>query len=457
MKKHLILLMASLAAFCSCDKFLSNYPSNEITAGNFYQTESDFNQAVIGCYVKLKTNMSFFLTELAFRSDEASLVDMTTSTQDRYNLDHFQEQSTTNLLASQWNAWYNGIYRCNDVLDNIEDKDFPNKAQYKAEALFIRSWFYFNLYRIFGVVPLAERVLTPAESKLVPRCTKDQMYELLVRDLTWAADNLPVERGVESARVTRIAAWTLLGKVQLTFGKYADAKTSLANGMEDPNFGLMGTTGAAFDVNNKMNKEIIFALYYNKSNDNGHGYWWSSSTNVEEDIRNPSEELKALYSSQDNRGPLIKHSIQKTETIYVMPKWNDDYDGTYTTQVGNDFPFLRYADLVLMRAEAIGLAGDIPSSLPYINQIRTRAGIAPLTAAQINSKEAFLKALADERGREFALEGQRWFDLVRLGQAVDYFIELGYNMDSHNLIFPIPDEQMKIVNNTAILWQNPGY
>ena len=206
-----------------------------------------------------------------------------------------------------------------------------------------------------------------------------------------------------------------------------------------------------------MNKEIIFALYYNKTNDNGHGYWYSSNTPVLDDIRNPTPEFKALYDASDSRLALINTYTKINDKLYAMNKWMDTYDATYTTQVGNDFPLIRYADLVLMYAEALCQTGDIPGAIAQLNKTRTRAGLPALSAAEVSGKEAFIKELADERGREFALEGQRWYDLVRLGLAVSFFKDMGYTIDAHQLIFPIPQDQIQIVNDKSILWQNPGY
>lgn len=141
----------------------------------------------------------------------------------------------------------------------------------------------------------------------------------------------------------------------------------------------------------------------------------------------------------------------------MLNKWYDTYDTVYTTQVGNDFPVLRFADVVLMYAEALGMQGDIAGALEYLNKTRTRAGLPSLTETDVPDRTAFIHALADERGREFALEGHRWFDLKRLGLAVEFFKGMGYSVDSHELIFPIPQDQIEIVNNSDILWQNPGY
>ena len=142
---------------------------------------------------------------------------------------------------------------------------------------------------------------------------------------------------------------------------------------------------------------------------------------------------------------------------FVMKKWDDTYDATFTTTVGNDFPIIRYADITLMKAEALGLGGNIPAAIPFLNRTRTRAGLDPLEAKDLPTRDAFVKELADERGREFAYEGQRWFDLVRLGLAVDLFRSLGYNISDVNLISPVPKSQLEIYNNEKIFWQNPGY
>lgn len=448
----------ALLCFASCgDSFFEQYPANSITEGNHFKTDDDFNQGVIGCYQKLKTQMGFFLTELAYRGDECLLESMAVSTQDRYDLDHFQETSNNGILSDIWNAWYNGIYRCNDVLGHLNGKNIANADKYRGELLFMRSWWYFNLYRVFGTVPVTTTVVKPADAKNIARCSDDDMYNRLVEDLENSISLLPEKRSAEKARVTKISAQTLLAKVYLTFGKYAEAQTVLEAAMKDTGYGMLSTTADAFNVENKMSKEIIFALYYNKSNDNGHGYWYSSSTSVLADIKNPTEVFKAIYPADDNRLPMISTYTKISSSLYALNKWMDTYDATYTTQVGNDFPLLRYADVYLMYAEALGQQGKIDEALTYLNKTRVRAGLAELTSAEVTDKASFVQELAGERGREFALEGHRWFDLVRLGLAVDYMKKLGYLVDSHNLICPIPQNQIEIVNNSSILWQNPGY
>lgn len=448
-------LLLSLAS-CS-DSFFEQYPSNNVTEGNFYKTDEDFNQGIYACYDKMKTQMAFYLNELAYRSDECYLESMAVSTQDRYDIDRFQEKSNNGIMKNIWNAWYNGIYRCNDVLGHMAGKTLVNGDKYRGEALFLRSWWYFSLYRVFGGVPVTTTVVSPSDAKTIARCSDEDMYNRLTEDLTEAIALLPEKRSKEVARVTKIAAQALLAKVYLTFGKYPEAQKVLEDAMTDTGYGLMATTAQVFDISNKMNKEIIFALYYNKTNDHGHGYWYSTNTNVLADVRNPTPEFKAIYSAEDNRLNLINTYTKITNSLYAMTKWMDTYDAQFTQQVGNDFPLLRYADVVLMYAEALGQQGNISGALTYLNKTRKRAGLAELTEAEVADKKAFIQELADERGREFALEGQRWFDLVRLDLAVDFFKARGYSVDSHNLLFPIPQDQIEIVNDKSILWQNPGF
>ncbi len=450
----LALLCAFLPVSCSKD-FFNQYPSNKTTDDKVYLTDDDFNQAVRGCYARLTSQLSWHINELAYRADEAHLEDMTTSTQERYANDHFQELSTAGMFQSIWSAWYSGIDRCNDLLDHIASTSLELPDSYQAEGRFLRAWFYFNLYRTFGVVPIVKTVVSPAEARTIPRCGASEMLAFLKEDLCYAAEHLPESRPEEAARVTSMAAKALLAKVYLTFGEYAEAEKILSGIQTDSFYGLMPTAADVFDCGQKMNKEMIFVVYFNNANDSGHGAWWSVSSLT--DIKNPDPDFLTIYDGADNRLPLISTYHKVSSTNYLMLKWYTPFDAVYTTQVNSDFPHIRFADVVLMMAEALGQQGKIGDALPYLNRTRTRAGLPALTSADVSTKDQFIQALADERGREFALEGQRWYDLVRLGLAVDHFKSLGYTVDNHNLLFPIPWEEIHIVDDNDILWQNPGF
>ena len=396
-------LVFTAFALSSCGEgFFEQYPSNDITEGNFYKTDDDFNQGVVSCYAKLKTMMSFHLTEIGYRSDENILESMAVSTQDRYDIDNFIETASNGILNDIWDAWYNGIYRCNDVLDHLEGREeLPNYDKYRGEVLFMRSWWYFNLYRAFGGVPIAHKVVSPADAKTIRRCTDDEMYALLTGDLAEAARLLPASKGAEKARVTDIAAWTLLAKVYLTFGKPGEAKTALEEAMKNPNYGLVNTTADAFNVKNKFNKEIIFALYYNKANDTGHGYWYSTTKPEEAQLTQPAPVFRALYDARDNRLPLISEYTEDKKGTYLLNKWFDNRnDALKGNVVENDFPHLRYADVVLMYAEALAESGSsLGDALVWLNKTRTRAGLKTFPRRVLSSKRSPMNAAVSSHSK----------------------------------------------------------
>ena len=143
-----------------------------------------------------------------------------------------------------------------------------------------------------------------------------------------------------------------------------------------------------------------------------------------------------------------------------MPKFMDTKSTTYNV-VGNDQILLRYADVLLMYAEALNEisydASEGSVALKQLNDVRERAGISTLTSADVPNKETFKKAILDERQREFPYEGHRWFDLVRMGYAKQALSAEGIDVQDYQLLFPIPQTEIEKIGNSSILWQNPGY
>ena len=133
---YLLLGVVALGAVSCTDSFFEQYPSNSVTENNYYITDDDFDQGVAACYHKLKTQMGYHLNELAYRSDECCQQAMTVSDASTYYFDHFEENSSNAIMSDIWNAWYNGIYRCNDVLDHLEGREeLPNYDKYRGEVL----------------------------------------------------------------------------------------------------------------------------------------------------------------------------------------------------------------------------------------------------------------------------------------------------------------------------------
>lgn len=446
----------------SCgDSFFDLEPASSVTIDKVYKTASDYNVAVIGCYAKLQSQVNFYTECCEYRSDNLSLGAPTAGTQDRYDIDHFTEKPSNGILSSYWANFNNNVYRCNLLLDQIDGANFAEnlKKQYKGEAMFIRALNYFNMYRIWGGVPATKHVVSAAEALKVARYSDEQMFDLIAGDLKEIVDNNYLPETYSSAdmgRATSGAAKALLGKVYLTFHKWTEAKDILSQLIGK--YQLVSPIAQVFNVDNKNNNEIIFAVHFNKEIEGeGHSYWYNL-TNASDDT-NQTSSLLNTFPTGDTRKDLITY-VQVEKTVRLMNKFYDTKSPTFKT-VGNDQILLRYADVLLMYAEALNEiqydASEGSLALKYLNAVRQRAGIANLTAKQLPSQEKFRKGILVERQREFPYEGQRWFDLVRMGFAKSVMAENGVEIKDYQLLFPIPQQEIEKVGNKSILWQNPGY
>ena len=462
MKKILVLASLATLLMTSCgDSFFDLEPASSVTIDKVYKTASDYNVAVIGCYAKLQSQVNFYTECCEYRSDNLSLGAPTAGTQDRYDIDHFTEKPSNGILSSYWANFNNNVYRCNLLLDQIDGANFAEnlKKQYKGEAMFIRALNYFNMYRIWGGVPATKHVVSAAEALKVARYSDEQMFDLIAGDLKEIVDNNYLPETYSSAdmgRATSGAAKALLGKVYLTFHKWTEAKDILSQLIGK--YQLVSPIAQVFDVDNKNNNEIIFAVHFNKEIEGeGHSYWYNL-TNASDDT-NQTSSLLNTFPTGDARKDLITY-VQVEKTVRLMNKFYDTKSPTFKT-VGNDQILLRYADVLLMYAEALNEiqydASEGSLALKYLNAVRQRAGISNLTAKQLPTQEKFRKGILVERQREFPYEGQRWFDLVRMGFAKSVMAENGVEIKDYQLLFPIPQQEIEKVGDKSILWQNPGY
>lgn len=462
MKKILVLASLATLLMTSCgDSFFDLEPASSVTIDKVYKTASDYNVAVIGCYSKLQSQVNFYTECCEYRSDNLSLGAPTAGTQDRYDIDHFTEKPSNGILSSYWANFNNNVYRCNLLLDQIDGANFAEnlKKQYKGEAMFIRALNYFNMYRIWGGVPATKHVVSAAEALKVARYSDEQMFDLIAGDLKEIVDNNYLPETYSSAdmgRATSGAAKALLGKVYLTFHKWTEAKDILSQLIGK--YQLVSPIAQVFNVDNKNNNEIIFAVHFNKEIEGeGHSYWYNL-TNASDDT-NQTSSLLNTFPTGDARKDLITY-VQVEKNVRLMNKFYDTKSPTFKT-VGNDQILLRYADVLLMYAEALNEiqydASEGSLALKYLNAVRQRAGISNLTAKQLPTQEKFRKGILVERQREFPYEGQRWFDLVRMGFAKSVMAENGVEIKDYQLLFPIPQQEIEKVGNKSILWQNPGY
>ena len=464
----------------SCKKdFIEITPQSTVTVDVLYKTDKDFQDAVNGCYNVLQTQYQNFWVFGDLPGDDAE--------EDIPN--HFEhvafEQFTVNdrtpILATTWRNYYNVINRANTILSAIETKDVSvvkNKERYKGEAKFLRALAYFDLVRIFGDVPMPTTNLTVEEAYKTGREKVNKVYdEVIIKDLLDAEGKLPIKyTGVDVGRATRGAAKAILGRVYLTRKDFVNAEAKLKE---------VTTLGYALLPNykdlwnyavNEHHSEYIFDIEYEEGIGEGSSFThtfvpaWSMLTDFY-GIKGgqPSSDgapTPALFASFDpidvRRNISVLYGITVNGVFIPIPtnsiQASKSYSTKYITPVASsndskaNWKVIRYADVLLMYAEALNENGKTTEALTFLNMVRTRAGVQAYTnLTQSDTREKIYL----ERRLELSLEGQRWFDLVRTGRALSVLQPLG--MKPHMTIFPIPLTQIQIINNPAIFPQNPGY
>lgn len=494
MKKH-ILYIALALIFNSC---LDLSPISEIGEEGFFTNDSEVLSGINACYNGLQAPMYYewMLTDL--RSDISRVKSKSqenTIAKDLQSLDESKSYASLIEIEEYWNATYNNIYRCNTVLKNINNvKDENKRNQYEGEALFIRSYHYFNLVRLFGPVFKVTSTISAEEARHFGRSSVEEIYQLIKDDLNNIIDNnlLPASYGdSDLGRVTIWSAKTLLGKVYLTLKDYANAKTMLESVKNDNSgHGLEGNYADVFSTSNEMNKEIIFAVRYKSGNvglGNPFGNRFAplnSATNVivgnGEGLNYPTTTLMEKYPAGDTRkaATVADSYMNNTNNTLVQDYYVTKYISPVTTvnDGEKDVPVLRYADVLLMLAEIENEQnGPTGIALGYLNEVRTRSYPQPVQANEVPNKVAFRLALENERMLEFAYENQRFFDLVRTNRYIPvmndhykteiaqfedklYYVEnslpIVNDIEEWQLLLPIPTAEIDV--NPSIT-QNPGY
>lgn len=311
-------------------------------------------------------------------------------------------------------------------------------------------------------MPITYKPVTVEESLTIGRATEQQMYDMIVGQLEEIVNNnmLPKKyTGDDIGRATLGAAKALLGKAYLTFGKPEMAAKVLKSLIEDNSHSLLPNIADVFDVNNKWNKEILFAIRYNKTVEGeGHGAWYSLSNLSDNNYR--TETLNKLYTVDDKRAEMLDYVKVPGVNVYLIKKFYDERDATNRTY-GSENILLRYSDVLLMYAEALNEISfsnsQTSEQAKALNKVHERAGLTPIDVTEAADKNAFRKLIEVERQKEFAYEGQRWFDSVRLGGAKEAALNEGHEIQDYQLVFPIPSSELERINNTDLLWQNAGY
>lgn len=494
MKNKIILYGFAVFAITvtSCKKsFIDLTDPTRIVTSDYYKDSASIATAVTACYASLQeihgktgANRGIFpFSEVA--SDNTTAVIEGTGVGD---FEYFTTTSANPILQTTWTYTYRAIARCNIVLGRIDPVAIAPavKSRFQSEVKFIRALAYFNAVRIWGDVPLVTKeVETVAESYQYGRASIADVYAQIEKDLTEAAAdvNLPAKYASTNdlGRVTKTAVRALLGKVYLTEKKYDDAVTTLGSfitAYDGTTHSLLANYSDIFLTTNEMNAEIVFAVRYTKGNVPSTGspftnLFAASTSNAGgvgtgylfNTLRKDLVDTLVASGAADKRNAA---SYTLVNTYYPTKKYADvpaaDLDAD------NDWIIIRYADILLMYAEALNEqnAANVATAVPFVNRIRTRAGftgaaLLPTTLTQ----HALRIAIEKERRLELNLEGHRWFDLVRTGRAIavmnnhftKYAIRLNatspiVQIDAHNLLFPVPIGE---INTNPIITQNLGY
>jgi hypothetical protein len=464
MKKYILYALLILVSSSCSKEFTELSPISERNIQSAYKTEADFAVAVNGLYDALQLNGTYGKTYLLLnemRSDNTlNGGGCNGIAQSLCDVELFKEITTANELSSAWSDSYKGIARCNIILDKIDASVVSDalKKRYKGEALYIRSLLYYNLAVIFGNVPLQlTDVASPSDVNL-KQSNAAEIYKQIIADLIAAEPLLPAKyTGADIGRVTSGAVNTLLGKIYLTNGDKGSAITALNKVVDSKNYSLVSDYAKLWGAANENGTESIFEIQYKTGGQGeGSGYfeYFASIIGRAGGVgggntpMNMTPDLLAAYKTGDLRFAKSVFTNRRTpDTTYSLK-----YISTQTTTFDgdNNWYVSRYADVLLMLAEALG---ESAQSYTYINQVRARAGLPAISAS---TPGTFTQKLLEERRIEFALENQRWQDLLRFGVAKSTMAkQLAVPEADIRLLYAIPQKEIDVSNGKLV--QNPGY
>ncbi|MEP2023912.1 MAG: RagB/SusD family nutrient uptake outer membrane protein [Reichenbachiella sp.] len=502
-KKLAILGMVGLimtVVVTACSDFLDTDVNGVSSIETFYQTDEDAELAIIATYDILTWHENSwgwasptFIKTLP--SDEGTCGGANDTDQPPYQaLDDYEWDATNNALLGTWNVNYYGVFRANMVIENIvPDNDL--KKRIVAEAKGLRAFFYLELVTQFGDLPLVLTGLTPAEYNQA-RVSTAAVYEQIETDLTEAIPDLPTKAQYAAGdkfRVSKGVAYSILGKAQLYQGKYSEAINSFnsVTGYSlEPNYADVFVESGEFGV-----ESIFEASYSSLGKSNWDNYPWGSrhednihiqlmgprSGNIDGlgmlggwGFNYPSEKMAQAFIDEGDTERYNATILSEADYLTISgdtefdPSAWWDYDGyfrlkygPYTSETiltdpastpelnyGTNWRLIRYADILLLLAEAHYFDNNENAARTALNEVRSRVGLPDVTA----SGNALFNAIVKERQLELAFEGHRYFDLVRWGLAEQELGSLGYT--AKHAVFPIPASELAAATNMT---QNDGY
>ncbi|WP_430427090.1 RagB/SusD family nutrient uptake outer membrane protein [Maribacter litoralis] len=468
MKKVIIILGLLGFITTSCDDELTIFPEDSLSVPTFFQTEDDFTQAINATYAPLRDMYNLekpLMTEMA--SDNTYFARNTAfgATENNQDLaDH--SLITEGGITANGNVtnFYRDVYdiiaRANQILVTIDDAeiDADVKDNIKGQALFLRAFAYFDLVQLYGKVPMHLEPVIDREGAALPLSSEDVLYAQIISDAQAAIPLLPLKSEQEPGRVTIGAAQTLLANVHIVLEQWAQAETLLKAVVNSNEYALMPNYEDAFSGNssNKNNMESVFEVQYREGAEGVQGNF------MYQFLPRPIEadEVALLFGTPDaqpinGQGNNIptpdiieayeEGDLREEASIqYILTResfWND---GIYPiikkyvephaqhNNMGVNFPVYRYSEVLLFLAEALEEQGKVGEALPFLNQVRTRAGLGAHTGDLGD-------AIFRERRVELAFENKRWFDLVRKGIAIQTMTDFGQRVINNPNDYYLPE------------------
>lgn len=501
MKK--IIGFSSIVVLCllsACDKKLDQTPISDQTTENFYTLTADFISAANATYASLQTYPDRLLNLSETRSDNLYAVS-DGGVRDWDGINSFQRTIAGNPYVTEaWSGNYTGINRANLLLEKLSEKgesviaDATLRTRLQAEAKFLRAFYYFDLVRWFGRVPLLDKTVIASEALNIGRSAVSDVYNLIISDLQFAAANLPdaYTTAADKGRATKYAAKGILALVYMTrsgptydingpglgLNEWGQALGLLNEITTSGKYSFLTSYSNIFSYTNENNAEVIFDVQYSTGSNPvvGGTFPWllapdawfqaiGKPTQGGLTIRPISNNLLTSYEAGDTRKafsiqPGYTTATGVTETRSFYKKY---IDLTKVPTNRLDWPInfivLRYTDLLMLKAECIlhGATGSQTDVDAIVNQVRARAGLTPIA-------NVTLARLMEERRKEFAGEGSRWHDLVRSGNiesvmtswiAAEDVQKVMQPFQKNYILYPIPQSELDV--KPGLYEQNLGY
>lgn len=472
----------------SCKKFLEEDPKSLVSVSNFYKTSDDAIAAVNAIYGYLNSTStgstagvyhSTFWVIAGLGSDE--MLNNQYGAPDLDQIATFTEGPQNNALLETWQMHYKTITVANIAIERIPEinMDATLRERLINEAKFLRGLMYFDMVRMFGPVPLMLKEVEPLKPV---RATVDEVYAQIISDLT-SAEDLPLSypAGNGKGRATSGAAKSILAKVYLTLKQYDKSAAKALEVINSNQYQLWDDFGDVFKLSSRNGKEAIFSVEFGDGG-GAISFWEVGQFNVR--LLPPALSVEGVQNSQGWQYPTLylynsydvddrRRSVTFITDInnpngsvtqirpYIQKYWDREAEPTGNGS-SNDYPVIRYADVLLMYAEASNELGNSANALEYINKVRKRARFNGSVYLNVLpdyvglTKDQLRTAILVERSKEFVAEGQRWFDLART-RTLETLVPIakpGVTPQGKNYLFPIPQRERDLNEN---LDQNDGF